>query len=290
MFRKIAVGISIALAVLLVVDQVVIPDSRKPKLRADAEARVARLEEGRAIVMNACAAAGGIERWRAKQDVSFHLVDRWSLPISVWPAMNVEATHHYLLHRNIGRVEMNTKDGLHHWGLFDGRPWALLNGVVDANGVKRAEYAISNFIYFFEMPFKFLDAGAYAEFVGDEILDGKTCDKVYVSFGLNVGYYPTDWYLVYFDKATGRLASVTYTSLEKSPSFVEYNATFDGYQEVEGIVMPTQVAVKMSRPIPEIRIHQWQISNIRFDAGLGEAFFKLPQPAPGNAASTMSMR
>lgn len=287
MFRKITISIGIALVVLLVVDHVVIPDSRKPKLRADAEARVARLEKGQAIIMNACAAAGGLERWRAKQDVSFRMVDRWSVPISVWPASNVEANHYYLLHRKIGRVEMNTDEGLHQWGLYQKKPWALLNGVIDSNGLKRADYAISNFVYFFEMPFNFLDAGAYPEFVGEEILDGRTYDKVYVSFGLNVGHYPTDWYLAYFDKATGRLSSLAYTSLEKSPSFVEYSATFDDYQEVDGLIIPTAVAVKLSRPISEVRIHQWQISDVRFDTGLPETFFKLPD---GNSPETMSMR
>lgn len=275
---------------MLVVDQVVIPDSRKPKLRADAEAQAARLERGRAIVLNASAAAGGLEKWRTKQDVSFRVTDSWSVPISVWPASSVEATHYYLLHRNIGRVEMKTDKGFHQWGLYQKKPWALLNGVIDSEGIKHAEYAISSFVYFFEIPFKFLDKGAYPEFVGEEILDGRTYNKVYVSFGLNFGFYPTDWHVAYFDKATGRLASVTYTALEKSPAFVEYTAAFDDYREIDGLVIPTSVAVKMSRPIPGVPIHQWQISDVRFDNGLTEALFKMPGGARGNTPVTESMR
>jgi hypothetical protein len=290
MIPRIVASITIALAVLVVVDHVVIPDSRKPKLRADAEARIARLEKGRALIINACDAAGGLERWRAKQDVSLRVIDCWSVPISVWPASTVEAAHSYLLHRKIGRVEMKTDKGLHQWGLYQKKPWALLNGVIDSEGLKHAEYAISNFAYFFEMPFTFLDAGAYPEFVGEEILDGRTYDKVYVSFGLNIGHYPSDWYLAYFDQATGRLASLTYTSLEKSPSLVEYTATFDDYREIDGLVIPTSVAVKMSRPISGIRIHQWKVSDVSFDGGLTEAFFKMPNNSSRALPETMSMR
>jgi len=288
MFRKIAVGMGIALAALLLVDQAVIPDSRKPKLRADAEARIARLEKGREILSRACAAAGGLEKWQGKHDVSFRLTDHWSLPVSVWPGSNVESTHYYLLHRNIGRVEMNTEKGFHQWGLLEGRPWALLNGEVDSPGVKQAEYAIKNFAYFFGLPFKFLDAGAYSEFVGEEIQNGRTYDKVYVSFGLNVGFYPTDWFLAYFDHATGRLASVIYTSVEKSPSFMEYVAAFDAYQEFEGLIVPTNVSVKMARPVSGIKIHEWQIRDLRFDAGLDETFFQLPNASQRHAVLSMS--
>jgi hypothetical protein len=288
-FRKITSGIIITLVLLLVVDQVVIPDSRRPKLRSDAEAQAARLEKGRSIIMNACAAAGGIERWRSKQDVSLRLADNWRLPIGVWPESNLEAMHYYLLHRKIGRVEMESKKGLHQWGLYRNRPWALLNGIKDSDGIKDADYAISSFIYFFEMPFNFLDEGAYPEFVGEEIIDGKVYEKVYVSFGLNFGFYPTDWYLAYFDKTAGRLAFVVYTSLEKSPSFVEYNAAFDDYREIGGLIIPTSVVVKMSRPISGIRIHEWKISDVRFDGGLSDEFFKMPGGALAKP-KTMSMR
>jgi hypothetical protein len=284
MLRKLSVITIMAVGVILFLTQIVIPHSSKPKLRADAEARLGRLERGRQIILNACAVAGGLETWRSKRDVSLRLMDEWNLPISIWPAKRVESLHSYLLHRNIGRVEMSTRHGLHQWGLFNGVPWALLNGEIDANGIKRAEFAIRNFAYFFELPFKFLDNGAYPEFVGEETENGKVYEKVYVSFGLNVGFYPTDWYLAYFDKASGYLAAVTYTSVEKSPSLFEYTATFTDYQNFAGLAIPTRVKVDMARPISGITIHQWQVNDVRFDKGLDEAFFEQPGERADKAA------
>ena len=280
MLRRIAVGLSIALSALLLLTQVVIPHSRRPKLRADSDAVIARLEKGRAIILQASNAAGGLERWQSKRDVSFRLTDVSHIPKCVWPEKKVETTQHYLLHRNVGRIDARTTKGFHQWGLFEKKPWALLNGKIDSDGVKNADYVIANFDYFFGLPFKFLDAGAYPEFVGEETQDGKIYDKVYVSFGLNVGKYPTDWYLAYFDHATRRLASVIYTSVEKSPSFVEYRASFDDYEKIDGLFMPTTVSVKMSRPISGIKIRDWRIHDIRFDTGLTEAFFRMPDSSP----------
>lgn len=290
MFRKIAVGMSIALAALLFVTQVVIPHSSKPKLRADAEAQRARLEKGREIILRACAAVGGLERWRAKHDVSFRLSDHWDVPASVWPTSNVETTQYYLLHRNIGRVELMTKHGHHQWGLFNGRPWAVLNGEIDSDGLKRAEYAITTNIYLFELPFKFLDAGAYPEFIGEEVRDGKTYDKVYVSFGLNVGYYPSDWFVAYFDHTTSRLSSMIYTNLQKSPSFVEYAATFDDYKGFDDLLIPTSVEVKMARPVSGIKVHHWRTNEVRFDVGFSEVFFSQPATTPISASMSVNMR
>lgn len=276
MFRRIAVGLSIIAAALLLLTQVVIPHSRRPQFRIDDEARHARLAKGREIILLACKAAGGLETWQSKRDVSFRLTDEWHVPKSFWPEKKVETMQHYLLHRNVGRIEARTGKGLHQWGLYDNKPWALLNGKIDSDGVKNADYVISNFDYFFGLPFKFLDAGAYPEFVGEETQDGKIYDKVYVSFGLNVGKYPTDWYLAYFDHATSRLVSVIYTSVEKSPSFVEYRASFDDYEKIDDLFMPTTVSIKMSRPISGVKIRDWRIQDVRFDTGLTEAFFKMP--------------
>jgi hypothetical protein len=265
----------------------VIPHSRKPQLGADAEARLSRLEKGRAIVLRACEVAGGLENWKSKRDVSFRLNDCWYLPASFWPEEKVESTHYYLLHRNSGRVDFQSSTGLHQWGLFQSKPWALLNGKIDSDGLKKAGYVIGNFDYFFELPFKFLQSGAYPEFVGEEHRDGRLLEKVYVTFGLNVGRYPTDWYLAYFDQATGRLNSMIYTSLDESPAYIEYQATFDAYRNFDGIEVPTKVAVELSRPIPSVKIHEWVVDGVRFDTGVSEAFFTMPLPT--SAPATMSM-
>jgi len=286
MLKRIGFVIGIVVVGLLLLNKVVIPHSKKPQLRIDDEARVARLEKGREVIMRACEVAGGMQNWLAKQDVSFHLSDHWSVPVRFWPASKVETNQYYLLHRGAGRVEMNTRHGIHQWGLENGVPWALLNGKLDSDGLRHARYAISTSIYFFELPFNFLNRGAYPEFIGEETREGRIYDKVYVSFGLNGGNYPNDWYVAYFDHLSGRLTSIIYTSIEKSPSFVEYEARFEDYQTIDGLEFPTRGEVKMLRPITGIPIHRWQISAVHFNSGISEAFF---QPPAVTAPVTVSM-
>src|SRR5262245_17916635 len=50
--------------------------ARRPVPRNPIARQHAR-QEGRALIERACAAAGGIERWRSIKDVSFRLDDRW---------------------------------------------------------------------------------------------------------------------------------------------------------------------------------------------------------------------
>lgn len=90
-------------------------------------------------------------------------------------------------------------DGSKAWALpdaseipFDARFWALTP------------------YYFVGIPFVLGDKGVHLEEVGEDSLEGDTYDLVKATFGEEVGDAPDDYYIVYLDQATGKVAAYRY--------------------------------------------------------------------------------
>jgi hypothetical protein len=272
------------IASLLFVAQVVIPHVRRS--RPANELRQHALQKGREVIQRAVQAHGGLKAWQNKVDASFRLIDEWHSPagavfasvMNVWPEREVETVQHYLLRRNAGRIEMATGKGQHVWGYFDFRPWAKLNGEVDEESLERANFTIPAISYLFELPYKFFDKGAFPEFVNEVWHGDRIYDRVRITFGLNAGRYPTDTYVADFDQETGRLAYLEYTAREKLPDYFEFSAAFGEHQQIDGLWIPARVDFKMTAPLLSLALHNWRISEVRFDTGVEESFFK---PAAG---------
>jgi hypothetical protein len=264
---------------LLLVNSVVIPHVRRS--RGHGELRQLSLQKGRAIIMQAVAAHGGLATWQNKVDVRLQLTDRWnSLPgaifsnlMDMWPEREVKTLQHHLLHRSASRLEMNTLAGKHVWGYRDFQPWAFLNHQTDPENIRRADLTLPLSRYLLALPYRFLDAGAYPHFVNEIKENGRIFDRVRVVFGLNAGNYPPNEYVADFDQATGRLARLEYTLLEKMPGYVTFRADFESYQQFGGLWMPTQIDFRLVKPLCNLPLHRWQISEVRFNTGVAENFF-----------------
>ncbi len=279
MLKRMFVFTVLLISTLLLVNQVVIPHVRRS--RGNDELRLFRLQKGREIIARAVAAHGGLETWQSKIDVSFRMTDKWNSGagsvaadwLDLWPARTVDTKQYYLLHQNAGRIELSTEAGQHVWGYSDLRPWALLNGRIDAENVARARFTIPAVDYLFELPYKFVDKGAFPEFVNEVKHDGRIYDRVRVTFGLNAGKYPPDEYVADFDHESGRLARLEFTVREKTPGYVTFSANFSNYKETDGIWIPAQVDFSIIEPLVCLPLHQWQISEVRFNTGVEEKFF-----------------
>jgi len=276
------------IAALLLVNQVVIPHVRRS--RGHNELRHLCLQKGRAIVAKAIAAHGGIEAWRNKIDISFRMNDKWNSPmgaalLDMWPERKVETRQHYLLRQNAGRIEMETAAGHHIWGYSNFHPWALLNGQVDSENVKSAHFTVPMINYLLELPYRFLDNGAFPEFVNEVKHGDRLYDRVRVTFGLNAGNYPANEYVADFDQQTGRLAFLEHTVREKLPSYFTFRADFNEYQQIDGIWLPSQINFHLIEPLVDCALHSWQISGARFNTGVNEDFFARNNPRLSHAGS-----
>lgn len=264
---------------LFLVNSVVIPHVRRS--RGHSELRQLSQQKGRDVIAQAVAAHGGLATWQSKVDVSLQLTDRWnSLPgavfssvINMWPEREVETQQHHLLHRPASRLEMNTPAGKHVWGWRDFQPWAFLNNQTNPENIRRADLTLPLSRYLLALPYRFLDAGAYPHFVNEIKEGGRVFDRVRVVFGLNAGTYPPNEYVADFDQATGRLAHLEFTLLEKMPGYVTFRADFANYQQFDGLWMPTQIDFRLVKPLCDLPLHRWQISAVRFNTGVDDSFF-----------------
>lgn len=277
---------------LFVVNSVVIPHVRRS--RGHDELRQRSLQKGREVIMQAVAAHGGLAVWQSKTDMSLHLTDQWNAVsgavfsnlINLWPERKVETQQYHLLHERASRLEMNTKSGKHVWAYRDFQPWALLNNQIDASNIRRAGLTLPLSQYLLTLPYRFLEAGAFPHFE-NEIKEGtRVLDRVRIVFGLNAGSYPTNEYLADFDQATGRLARLEYTLIEKMPGYVTFRADFENYQQFDGLWMPTQINFHFSKPLVDLPLNRWQISDVRFNTGVAENFFAR-ETGPANGRSRL---
>jgi hypothetical protein len=267
------------IAALLLVNQVVIPHVRRA--RGHDEMRQFCLQKGREAVTKAIAAHGGLAAWQNKTDISFQLRDQWNSLAGValfgwldmWPERNVETRQHYLLRQNTGRIELTAADGRHAWGYQDFKPWALLNDRIDEQNIKRAYFTLPMINYLVELPYRFLDNGAFPEFINEVKHGDRLYDRVRITFGLNAGNYPPNEYIADFDYQTGRLAFLEYTVREKLPGYVALRAAFENYQQFDGTWIPTQIKFHLTEPLINLALHTWQISEVRFNTGVKESFF-----------------
>ncbi|MDZ7360774.1 MAG: outer membrane lipoprotein-sorting protein [candidate division KSB1 bacterium] len=278
------------IAALLLVNQVVIPHVRRA--RGHDEMRQFCLQKGRDVIMKAVAAHGGLAAWQNKTDISFQLHDQWNSPagtalfgwLNMWPEREVETRQHYLLRQNTGRIELNAAAGHHVWGYRDFKPWALLNDRIDEKNIARAHFTVPMINYLVELPYRFLDNGAFPEFVNEVKHGDRLYDRVRITFGLNAGNYPPNEYLADFDHQTGRLAFLEYTVRERLPRYLAVRATFENYQQFDGTWIPTQIKFHLTEPIITLALHTWQISDVRFNTGIKESFFaRIDDSALGNS-------
>jgi hypothetical protein len=98
--------------------------------------------------------------------------------------------------------------------------------------------------YFLSAPMKLRDAGARLEPLGSKELRGEAFETARLTFDAGVGDTPDDWYVLYRNPESGRLAAMAYIvtfgtsreEAEKEPHAI----TYDEFVDVEGVPIPTR--------------------------------------------------
>lgn len=177
------------------------------------------------------------------------------------------------------RLEGQTKEGQHYVvvenvNTKEGTAWLdgkKLEGEKAAEMVKNAYGAWVNDTYWLLEPYKLRDPGVNVAYDGEETIDGKTYDKLAVSFG-TVGLTPGDRYWVYVNRATGLVDRWAYI-LESMPK--EGPATawlWEGWQKYGNIMLAphrTQVGA------PDRKL---ELGDIAVLDALPDTVFTSPEP------------
>ncbi len=112
----------------------------------------------------------------------------------------------------------------------------------------RARFSLLTWPYFIAAPFKLADPGTHIEDAGKKPLDAHTILPTgKLTFGENIGDAPDDWYIVYRDNDTGRLAGlayiVTYSKSVEDAEKAPHVAIYEAFTEVDGVTLPTRMSI-----------------------------------------------
>jgi hypothetical protein len=210
---------------------------------------------GHELALRAVRAHGGLSRWATVGGVALRVHAGGLFDTGALYPVDGE----YLLDpaRNRALVRFATRAGRVEWR-YDGHQASILrDGRCDAREISRKKAAglLTNLLFWFGVPFKFLDAGAHVADAGG---------RLYVTY--DVGETPDDWYLASFD-ADGRVAQITYVATAVSRR-LEFSTRWSGNHTVDGFTIATHrefrprshVLRGLARPavldFAEIRLHQ----------------------------------
>jgi hypothetical protein len=231
----------------------------RPSLRADPDV----LTRGRALAMAAVQAHGGLERWRTLGGVTLHLHANG-------PYYPREGDYLFDPARNRGRARFTDKHGVAVEWRYDAKRGTILeNGRCVGSAKKRAMVGglLSNLLFFFGVPFKFVDEGATQRAVDDH--------RYFVTYD-NVGDTPRDWYVVTL-APDRRVHDAIYVA-SGFTTIMEFRAVWEEWSDVGGFLVGTRRRVEPKNGFwralaPRIA---YQMSDVRIGAPLDDAAFAPP--------------
>jgi hypothetical protein len=192
-------------------------------------------------------------------------------------------THHWDKWTGRHRLEGTTQDGkkyvvLENINTHEGQAW-LDGKKVEGDELKtwldRGYGAWVNDTYWLLMPYKMKDPGVNLESAGTEQIDGKTYDKLHLTFG-KVGLTPGDQYWAYINRDTHLMDRWAYLLQDQPRDAAPTAWLWQGWHKVGKIMLApdrTQVGADRKLPLADLAV---------FDT-LPDAVFTSPDPVAAEA-------
>ena len=177
------------------------------------------------------AEAHGMKAWQAKRAVAAEITAYFGGQEMISGSMVYD--HHQ------GRVRMETGAGAVL--VFDGATaWVSPASAT----VPMARFQLLTWPYFLAAPFKLQDPGSHLAETEPLALDGRTHETARLTFDPGVGESPDDWYILYADPDTHRLAAMAYivtygATLEKAEE-EPHSIVYHDFVVVDGVTLPAR--------------------------------------------------
>lgn len=216
------------------------------------------------VVDHLTQALGGRQAWDNTHYIRFNFLGRRTHWWDKWTGRHrlegdTKEKQHYVVLENV-----NTKEGS-AW--LDGKK---LEGEKAQEMVKNAYGAWVNDTYWLIEPYKLRDPGVNLSYAGEEKLDGKTYDKLAVSFG-TVGLTPGDRYWVYVNRDTGLMDRWEYILQDQPKEGPPTAWKWEGWQKYGNIMLaPHRVQVGGDRKL--------ELTDIAVFDQLPDSVFTSPEP------------
>jgi hypothetical protein len=190
-----------------------------------ARAAFAAEPAGAAAFATSVEAAHGQKAWRAAKALHARL----SLTFGGRPAL----VGTVLFRTNLAASRIELEDGT--VAVFDGASaWVA----PASSKLERARFHLLTWPYFAALPMKLRDPGSHLQVLGERALRGRTYEAARLTFDPGVGDTPEDWYVLYREPTSGRLAAtayiVTYGKSATAASKEPHAITYEDYLPVGG--------------------------------------------------------
>lgn len=214
-------------------------------------------------------AAHGAQRLRAQRAIAA------DLPVEFGGQRMIDGS--IIFTTDGGRSRLKLKDGT--IAIFDGRhAWVS----PASSTFTSARFHLLTWPYFALAPFKLGDPGTRLELAGEQTLHDKPHATAKLTFAPGTGDAPDDWYLLYVDPQTARLAAMAYVvTYGKKPGAPEepHAIVYEDFQTIDGATIST--TWKFYNWSPEKGPHgdmigQATLRNVRFMTPDPGAFDKPP--------------
>lgn len=185
------------------------------------------VKKGNELLNKCINAHGGMAKWNSFKALEYNLDDKGKMVYQI-------------THLKDRRAYLKSKE--YEVG-FDGKvAWALPDAS-QVSGQSAAFYYNLDF-YFMGVPFLLKDPGVIANYEDPVQIDGKSYETLKITFDSGVGLTPEDVYYLYIDPENYLLHILTYSVsyFDKEKAKINSAKVYSGYQEVQGIMMPTKMA------------------------------------------------
>lgn len=228
--RPWTLGVALALALAAVACQPPATENAGPPAPAPAPAAASAADPAAAFAAP-IEKANGLAVWRAQDALQVDVVAKWGGQTILDGRMTFPT--------DLSRSRLRRADG--SIAVFDGEHAWVSPATAKLGG---ARFHLLTWPYFLAVPMKLRDPGTHLEPLGERPMrQGAAFLAARLTFDPGTGDTPDDWYVVYRDPATDRLAAVAYIvtygtpleEAEKEPHLIVYA----DYVEVGGVPIPT---------------------------------------------------
>lgn len=236
-------------------------------------------DKGRAI-LEKVKEAHGSDVLTKHSTYQFTATDDWKGMMSgigkLWPQKNTNMTFKYIpntfdsqLIFNDGKTKGNIA-GLQSWNYYEQNEGGKLDFSVKKN--KKFTFGLAAFQYFTELPGRLSNA-QIIRYAGEEELNGKMYDLVFVTWKQEKANRDVDQYIIYINKETSMLDYAIFTLRDnylKMPGagMMHGSIQFSNFKNIDGFMVPFRQSIFMMDPKKKESkyLHQLTISEFKFDS------------------------
>lgn len=180
-----------------------------------------------AMLQDALAAHGGLDRWKSFERLEYDLY------------RGEDLVDHQLIALNTRKVLLSNDQ---YTIGFDGQE-VWVSPDTSAYPGRSARFYHNLQFYFFALPFVLADPGIQYDELESREFQGKMYDVLRISYQPNVGDAADDEYVAYFDQTTHqmRLLLYTVTYFSQSPADRYSARVYEEWQDINGLLVPLRV-------------------------------------------------